>query len=284
MKTQEWGALKPVVLCADDFAVNASASRGIAQLAALGRISATSAMVLSPRWSQDVALLQDLRGRIDVGLHLDWTSEFAEASGHGLSLGKAMLKAVLGGFDQATARDVIECQLEAFEACWQAPPDYVDGHQHVQQFAGIREALVQALDRRYGASQLKPYLRISRAPPALADLKSRVISVMGADALELIAAHAGITGARALLGIYDFSGDEARYAGLMAAWLRAAPPLSIIMCHPALKAEAGDVIGAARAQEFAYLSGADFPQALANAGVQLARFHDRDDKLKSAGE
>jgi predicted glycoside hydrolase/deacetylase ChbG (UPF0249 family) len=284
MKAQESAALKPVVLCADDFAVNASASQGIAQLAALGRISATSAMVLSPRWAQDVALLQDLRGRIDVGLHLDWTSEFAVASGHGLSLGKAMLKATLGGFDPVAARAVIERQLEAFEAHWQAPPDYVDGHQHVQQFAGIREALVQALASRYGERDVKPYLRISRAPPALADLKSRVISVMGANALESIATQACITGARALLGIYNFRGDESRYSGLMAGWLRAAPPWSIIMCHPALKAEAGDAIGAARAQEFAYLSGVDFPQALAQAGVQLARFQGRDDPLKSAGE
>ena len=44
-------AAKAVILCADDFAVNASASLGIAKLAGLGRISATSAMVLSPRWA-----------------------------------------------------------------------------------------------------------------------------------------------------------------------------------------------------------------------------------------
>ncbi|HEY5580029.1 MAG TPA: ChbG/HpnK family deacetylase, partial [Rhodoferax sp.] len=98
------GPMKGVILCADDFAVNASASAGIAKLGAMGRISATSVMVLSPRWPQDVALLQSLRGRIDVGLHLDWTSDFALAAGHGLSLGAAMLKAVLGGFDRQAAR------------------------------------------------------------------------------------------------------------------------------------------------------------------------------------
>ena len=73
-------------MCSDDFAVNQSASLGIAKLADMGRVSATSAMVLSPRWAGDVALLQPLRGRIDVGLHLDWTSEFALRAGHGLSL------------------------------------------------------------------------------------------------------------------------------------------------------------------------------------------------------
>lgn len=275
MTSKEPRALKGVILCADDFAVHESASRGIAQLAAMGRISATSAMVLSPRWPQDVALLQDVRGRLDVGLHLDWTSEFAVAAGHGLSLGGAMLKAGLGRFNRLAAREVIERQLDAFEAHWQAPPDYVDGHQHVQQFAGIREALVQALVSRYGGLGATggrlPYVRISRAPAGAADLKSRIISVMGADALELIANYSGITAATALLGIYDFSGTQQDYARNMAQWLSAAPTGSIIMCHPAQVAVVDDAIGAARAREFAYLSGDDFASALAVAGVQLVR-------------
>ena len=267
--------MKALILCADDFAAHEAASQGIAQLAAMGRISATSAMVLSPRWAQDVMLLEPVRDRIDVGLHLDWTSEFAVAQGHGLSLGRAMLKAALGGFDRRAARTVIDHQLDLFEAHWQAPPDYVDGHQHVQQFAGIREALVQAMSDRYaGQSGRMPYLRLSRAPVGLADMKARVIAVMGADALERIASHAGFTGARALFGIYDFMGDQAAYGRAMARWLVQAPTGSIIMCHPAQAAEAGDEIGPARVWEHAYLSGADFPVAVAAAGVQLARGQD----------
>ena len=201
--------LKRVVLCADDFAVHEAASEGIARLAHMGRISATSAMVLSPRWGQDAPLLHDLRGTIDVGLHLDWTSEFAVKAGHGLSLGRAMLTSVLGGFNQQSARGVIERQLDAFEAEWKAPPDHVDGHQHVQQFAGIREALVTALALRY--PDRKPYLRVSRAPAGQADFKSRTIAAMGANAIDKIATYACLTGTAALSGIYDFSGTAERY-------------------------------------------------------------------------
>ena len=275
-------AMKGVILCADDFAVNESASRGIAMLASSRRISATSAMVLSPRWPQDVALLHDLRGQIDVGLHLDWTSEFAAASGHGMSLLAAMLRATLGGFGSDAAatvtRGVIERQLDAFEAHWKAPPDYVDGHQHVQQFAGIREALVQVLVGRYGSgggpgtvNVHLPYLRISSAAAGAFDPKSRVIAAMGAAALEKLATEAGLGVTASLLGVYDFSGDPARYARLMEGWLSAAPVGCVIMCHPAQAAEAGDAIGVARAQEFAYLGGADFAAALALAQVQLVR-------------
>jgi len=260
-----------IIVCADDFAVNQSASLGIAKLLALGRLSATSAMVLSPRWATDVALLQGVRGQVDVGLHLDWTSDFAVAAGHGLSLGHAMRRAVLGGFDVVQARSVIAHQLDLFEAYWQAPPDYVDGHQHVQQFAGIRQALVAVLQQRYGAQAVPPYLRISRAPPGLVDLKSRVIAWMGANALESIADGAGIKRARGLFGIYNFEGGSERYEALMAHWLARTPIGAILMCHPAQAAEPDDEIGVARAQEFAYLAGPAFAAALIHAHVVPAR-------------
>lgn len=262
---------KGLILCADDFAVNQSASLGIVKLARMGRISATSAMVLSPRWRQDVALLQDVRGQLDVGLHLDWTSAFAIDAGHGLSLGGAMRRAVLGGFDKAQAGTVIERQLDLFETCWQAPPDYVDGHQHVQQFDGIREALVEVLVRRYGVLPIKPYLRISRAPQGVGGLKSRVIAWMGANTLDSIAACAFIPRATALLGMYNFAGDGPRYAALMASWLKQAQQGAIIMCHPAQAAEPDDEIGMARAQEFAYLSSAEFLSAFTAAKAQPVR-------------
>jgi chitin disaccharide deacetylase len=273
---------KRLIVCADDFAIHASASLGIAKLARLGRLSATSAMVLSPRWPADAELLRNLRGQLDVGLHLDWTSDFALAAGHGMTLGRAMGRALLGGFDPAQASAVIERQLDLFERHWQAPPDFVDGHQHVQQFAGIREALVAALTRRYGACAVKPYLRISRAPPGLAELKSRVIAWLGAQALASLAAAAGLPRANGLLGIYDFGGGPQRYADLMTGWLARAPVGAILMCHPAQAAEPDDAIGTARAQEFAYLASPDFAHALQQAMVTVVRGCHMTPPLKSA--
>ena len=270
--------MKRLILCADDFAINAAASEGIAALARAGRLSATSVMVLSPRWAGDATLLQDVRGRIDVGLHLDWTSDFARASGHGLSLRGAMLRALLGGFDRAAARAVIEHQLDAFETVWQAPPDHIDGHQHVQQFAGIREVLVEALQARYPATggaerrpELRPYLRLSTGTASDKRFKTRLIGGMGAAALARLAGAVGMSCAPALSGIYDFDGGGAAYGARMVHWLQDAPEAAIVMCHPALRAEAGDEIGPARAWEYAYLASDAFMRALARAGVALAR-------------
>ena len=261
--------MKQLVLCADDFAMHEAASRDIAELGADGRISATSAMVLSPRWGIDVSLLRDLRGRMDVGLHLDWTSDFACAVGHGRALGGLMRQALLGGMDPRAARVVIERQLDAFEAQWKAPPDHIDGHQHVQQFAGIRQALVAAVAKRYPGR--KPYIRVSRIADAQAGFKGRVITAMGAAALEKLASGAGIPVLAPLTGVYDFSRRGGTYAEHMDAWLRALPDRALMMCHPATHIEEGDEIGAARMWEFDYLSSGGFPAVLSQAQVRLAR-------------
>ena len=262
---------RALVLCADDFALSESVSRAIAALAAQGRLSATSAMVLSPRWREDVARLQPLRGQMDVGLHLDWTSAFAVAAGHGQPLPALMARAALGGLRANAVRTAVERQLDAFEAQWQAPPDHIDGHQHVQQFRGIREALVEAVQRRYPVQP--PWLRVSRAPPGQRDFKACTIAAWGAQALARQAESARVPHSALLSGIYDFSGDSATYAQHMQRWLRAAPAGTVLMCHPAERAGADDPIGAARVREGAYLASAAFAQALADAGVRLARGH-----------
>lgn len=261
--------MKQLVLCADDFALHEAASRAIVELGRAGRLSATSVMVLSPRWGMDVALLRELRGRVDVGLHLDWTSDFARAAGHGRALGALMRQALLGGVDQRRARTVIERQLDAFETQWKAPPDHIDGHQHVQQFAGIRQALVAAVAKRYAGRM--PYLRVSRIADPRAGFKSRVITAMGASALQRLAGQASIPVLAPLTGVYDFSTQGGVYAEHMAQWLHALPARALMMCHPATHLEVDDEIGVARVWEFDYLSSGDFPAQLEEAGVRLVR-------------
>lgn len=261
---------KPLVLCADDYAFHAGVSQAICALADRSRLTATSVMVLSPRWAVDVVALAERRGRLDVGLHLDWTSAFAQAAGHGVTLLAAMRRAVFGGFDSQAARGVIERQLDLFEAAWGAPPDHVDGHQHVQQFAGIREALVEVIARRY-PRQL-PWLRVSRAPAGQRTFKTAVLAALGAAPLVRLARAAGIPCAPALSGIYGFDLGVPGYGRQMEHWLRSAPAGTEIMCHPgAFDPSAQDEIAEARVRELDYFSSGAFEPALHAAGARLER-------------
>ena len=271
--------MKRLILNADDFAFNAAVSRGIVSLARQGRLTATSAMTLSPRWVKDAPALAELRGQIDVGLHLDWTSPFAASAGHGKSLPKAMLQAVLGGADIDAARMVVEHQLDAFEKVWKAPPSHIDGHQHVHQFKGIREAVVSSMLQRYGQMPNvqnpypKPYLRISKGASRWVDLKANVIAALNANAIKKIAIEAKISPAKALFGIYNFKKEESAYGELMVQWLQAAPEQAIIMCHPAQGAletnDASDSIAVARQREFNYLASDVFFKDLVKAQVSI---------------
>lgn len=256
-------------------------SEGIATLAHQGRITATSAMVLSPHWQQDVGLLKPLRNRIDVGLHLDWTSDFAHQAGHGLTLAGALLACALRRISARQARPVIERQLDAFESAWQAPPDHVDGHQHVQQFPGIRDALVQLMTERYGSAGKRPYLRISKLPAGTADFKAQVIAAMGAEPLRNLAQKRGLPAAPALAGVYDFGGDLSDYDQRMQAWLNTSPAGTLLMCHPGLALSADqtaqephDPIAAARQREYHYLASAPFQARLQSQGIELVRGSD----------
>jgi predicted glycoside hydrolase/deacetylase ChbG (UPF0249 family) len=226
-------------------------------------------MVLSPRWSVDATALRELHGRLDVGLHLDFTSPMACQAGHGRGLGGLMWRCLwpLGTALRQRWREAIERQCDAFEQHWQHAPDHVDGHQHVQQFAGLRELLLDVLTRRYDS---RPWLRVSRV--AQPDLKSIIISRWGAARWQQLVRAAGWQGVAPLRGAYGFSGGEQAYAQRMRQWLRAAhDDGGLIMCHPAQGVADDDPIGAARAWEHAYLSSDAFAHDLRAAGVHLAR-------------
>lgn len=267
--------MKHVVVCADDYALNAPTSQGIVALSVLGRISATSVMSLSPRWAEDAAALSEVRERLDVGLHLDWTSSFAEDAGHGRGLGVVMARAMLRLFRQKAVQEEIERQLDAFETHWQATPDHIDGHQHIQQFPVFRDALAEVLLRRYGTCSQRPWVRVSRV--AQPGVKAQVISAMGADDLSDWATAKGWPQVGPLLGAYGFDGNLDDYALHMQRWLADLPAdttpdtPALIMCHPAVSAQADDAIGPARKREFAYLASDDFVQHLSNAQVRLVR-------------
>lgn len=263
--------IRDVVLCADDYALNAPVSQGIVALVVLGRLSATSVMSLSPRWAEDVVALRDVRERLDVGVHLDWTSSFAIEAGHGRGLAQVMARAALRLYKQKTIEDEIERQLDAFEAHWQAAPDHIDGHQHVQQFAVFRHALAEVLMRRYGHAAQRPWLRVSHV--AQPGLKGKVISAMGSQGIQQWAQHNAWPTVGPLLGAYGFDGSMDDYAQSMQGWLSHLPEdkPAIIMCHPAVSAQTDDEIGAARKREFAYLAGHDFVQHMFDAGVRLVR-------------
>lgn len=248
-------------ICADDFGLHPAVNEAVLHLVAMGRLQATSAMVGAPAWTTGAAALASIDAAdLDVGLHLDLTE-------HPLTVPARRLAGWLlqGPRNvQALLREV-HAQLDAFEQALGRMPAYVDGHQHVHQFPGVRDALLTALTARYPGH--RPWLRSTR--PGSVGFKPYLIDVLGRRGLAHHAGALDFPQNRRLLGVYGFGGDVHRYRRHVQGWLEGAQDGDLLMCHPALARVPGDVIATARCQEFRVWCDPSLLPSLMAGGLQL---------------
>ncbi|WP_137718551.1 ChbG/HpnK family deacetylase [Methylobacillus flagellatus] len=266
-------ATKALVISADDYAQNAAIDAGILHLIALGKLSATSCLTLSPRWPQAAQQLAQYRSLADVGLHLDFT-QYAQPL-H-MPLAQLIGNSLLRRLPASAVRNSILHQLQRFEDATGHAPDYIDGHQHVHQLPQIRTALVDILQQRYPQEHL-PWLRLAR-PDWKDGVKAGVIRLLGAAALEQAAQQAGIACSQRLLGVYGFGQAGSYLPRLQRALDQASDQketkgLVVLMCHPATSEQddRNDSIQADRRQEYNDLLHYDLEAALASRQLRLLR-------------
>lgn len=276
-------APRRIWLVADDYAMSPAVSAAIRDLAARGRLSATSVMVVSPgfdrREAEALAALRDARRPIAIGLHLTLTAPFRPLSqdftplrgGAFLPLSALMLRAFLGRLERAAIAAEVAAQLAAFSAAFGRPPDYVDGHQHVQLLPTVRDVLVAAV----GEAAPRAWIRQCGSPAGplrgLADPKGFFLNRLSGP-LRARAAAAGLQTNPAFAGTYDF-GAGRPLPSLFARFLDGLPDGGVVMCHPGKVDDALrrlDPVTDQREREYAYLSGEDFAALLRAQGVELA--------------
>jgi hypothetical protein len=230
-----------IILCADDYAMSAGVSRGIAELAAARRLSAISALVTAARWPEDAEALLAKRGHLSIGLHLNLTlgpplGPMPRLAPFGAfpSLGQLAGRALLGLLDIAEVRGEVERQLDRFEQGLGFPPDHLDGHQHVHALPGVRRALIEAVAARY--PRRPPLIRVpsslghALAGPGRARAKAAAVALLGlglAGALR----KAGLPANDTFAGFSRFNVAEPYERELRAA-MRAPGQRHIVMCHP----------------------------------------------------
>lgn len=279
---------RPVILCADDFGLAPGVSDAICGLIAAGRLSATSCMSALPGWRHEAS---DLRSVVagapaDVGLHLTLTdqpsltrtSQLCEG-GRLPPLSRLLPRALALRLDRRAVLDELRAQLDAFEDVWGAPPDHLDGHQHVHVLPGVREAVVDELLRRYPVGRV--WVRDCRESLGrslarrIALPKALLIRTLGAGLHRLLRAS-GLPANEGFAGLHDFSGREP-FHRLMQAFLAQSGPRPLVHVHPG-RVDAAllacDSLTAPREIELNYLASADFPTDLAAAGLHPARYAD----------
>lgn len=272
------------MLCADDYALSPGVSRGIIEALAAGRLSATCAMTNRPSWLAAARELRAFDGRADLGLHLNLTAgaplgampSFAP-EGRFPSLPSVILTALRGGLPEAEIRAEIARQIDAFEAGMGRPPDFVDGHQHVQVLPGVRRWLLDELSRRGLAGKI--WLRDS------ADRVGNILArrAEAGKALQVAALAFGFARAAREAGFSlndGFSGfsafDPARpVAPDFDSYLVAPGPRHLVMCHPGhVDTELSEVdeVLRPRENELSFLLSDAFSELLTRRGASLSRW------------
>jgi hypothetical protein len=274
--------IRSVVLCADDFGLADGVSRGIVELAAMGRLSATGAMTNMPGWRRAAADLKPLKGRIGLGLHLNLTAGSPlgampklAPSGAFPPVKELLPRALKRGLDADEIAGEIGRQLDAFEEAHGERPAFVDGHQHVHVLPVIRAALMRVLGEKGYAGRV--WLRdpsdtmaaILRRPigrnKALI-VKSLALGFSGA------AQRAGFETNRGFSGFapFDLSVPAAQVFQEAFSGLGESP---VVMCHPGHVDEelrGLDPAVESRPAELAYLRSDAFGSLLEERGIQIA--------------
>jgi hypothetical protein len=267
-----------LVLVADDYAISPGVSAGIRALATRRRLTGTGVMATMPHWPAEAGALRDLHRNIAVGLHFTLSDQQPlgdmpklAPAGKLPPVGRLLLAGLSGNIPRQEIADELDRQLDTFEKFFGAPPDFIDGHQHVHMFPGVWPVVLDAFSRRLDPARcwLRDCCDFKLAKRGQA-FKAGVISLVSRSA-STAARQRHLRANRGFSGFYDYTaGDLAERFRTM---LADAGDGHAMMVHPGHVDEelrAVDSLTGPREREWAFLMGEDFPVQLAAAGFELA--------------
>jgi len=272
-----------IILCADDFGFTEGVSRGILELAANSRISATGAMTNCRWWPVFARELAPMHDKVSIGLHLNLTagaplgemSVVAPANAFP-SAGKLARMAFSGHLDRNEIIAEIERQITSFERAIGFSPDFIDGHQHIHVLPVVRSALLEVIAARF--HETRPWLRDpSDSLTAITRRRACLAKALAVKALALgwrqAAKNSGFQTNEGFSGFSAFSASVAA-SGIMQAAFTAMGPHHLVMCHPGFVDEELlnlDPATDSRRMEFDYFMSDNFTALLERKKIELVR-------------
>jgi predicted glycoside hydrolase/deacetylase ChbG (UPF0249 family) len=277
-----------LVVTADDFGIGPETTRGILDLAASGRITASVLLVNSPHAAPAVQAWRQASRPLELGWHPCLTLDapvlppesipsLVTPAGCFPTLNVLMRRLLLHRVTSSEVAAELAAQLHRFVDLVGAPPAVVNSHHHVQIFRIIGDALRSVL----GRTRPPPYLRrvreswrtLRRVPGARA--KRLFLSVLG-GAESRRQAKDRLPGNDWLVGVTD--PPLVSNPRFLARWLAHVPGRVVeLTCHPGHRdatligrdcaADDGQV--ERRVRELVLLQHASFLDACRNAGFEL---------------
>jgi len=283
-----------MILCADDFGISPGVSEGITKLIEQGRISATSCMMTEPGIVQDISNLKPHIEKVDIGLHLVLTdvkplskpepgSGLVNHEGNFLAFGRLVRKSYLNRLNYSAVLSECSHQIERFIDLIGRPPDFIDGHQHVQQLPVVREAFLNAIGK-YDKSPAF-YCRKAGLPShwiwrelfygsswlALQNLLIVFPSLRTSQEYH----RRGISHNRYLLGYYD-GNEETPFEDIFLSYMSLKPSMAdIFFCHPGIADKIlsrRDSLVGVRTRVLEFLGSDKMMEILSERNIEINRF------------
>lgn len=273
-------AQRRIWLCADDYGISPAVNVGIRELIARGRLNAASVMTAAPHLDANEATALDKLNsggkRAALGLHVTLTAPFEPLSegfapllnGQFLPLQTVMRLATLRRLNGEKLTREVTAQVRAFVAAFGRPPDFIDGHQHVQLFPQVRDAVLKVAAQAAPGAWVRQCGR-ARSARRLKGRKELLLDILSVG-FRRKARWLGMATNPAFAGAYNFKSD---FAKTFPRFLAGLPDGGLVMCHPGFvdaELKRLDPLTDQREKEFTYFNSDEFPQVLAEHGVALA--------------
>jgi chitin disaccharide deacetylase len=271
---------RKIILCADDYGLTRPINSAIRDLLQLGRINATSVMVVTPGFDRaEVEALKAVAMPGQIGLHVTLTAPFKPLSPDFaplrndafVPLTDALKTALSRRYRMPALEAEITAQIAAFINALGREPDFVDGHQHVQLFPQVRDAFLRAVANGAPKAWIRQCGRATSLPQRLRDPKGLLLDVLSV-AFRRKARRLGIATNPAFAGTYDFHTAQP-FARMFPSFLRGLPNGGLIMCHPGMvdtELRRLDTLTTMRERELSYFKSDDFIRALEAGNAALA--------------
>lgn len=239
--------MKRFTLCADDYALSPEVNAGICSLVQSGRVHAVSCLTESPLWPDAAKPLQDAPSDVHIGLHFNLTLPFGQSERRVSGL---LADSISGRVDHNWVRQRLDKQWEKFLRHFGRMPDFIDGHQHVHAFPGIRDVMIHYLRAWRWNGWVRSLASPMRFP---ADGIKRRILASASKSLPELLGFAGFSCNRHFAGFRPYHTRHC-FRSTFNQWLQYAPDGTLIMCHPAITGNSSkDSIRHCREQELRYL-------------------------------
>ena len=204
-----------------------------------------------------------------------------------LSFNHLMINAYRKKINYESLNKEIQAQLNLFIELMGYPPDYIDGHEHVQQLPIIRNAVVgiaETLSKNYLKNNF--YVRIAKLPRSwlitkgIVYLRKFIISnfIIGlpGEATASLLDQKKISHNRFLLGYYDYK--TVPFENIFRGYLTLKPlARDIFFCHPGYidqKLRERDSVVDSRVDTIKFLKSPQYLEMMENFGINLNTFNE----------